>query len=435
MTALHSLMLILILNCFSIGVIVSAQETPKLNRETQASLKKLGIELTAAQKSEDEAEIKQLMTQAIKVLGDQAGMPEVADQFREVPKNARRLTAKELPTAFDPYIEFIEKQKWWKVGLDPAKTNHLPRELATLIEGCLAAGSVNEANGERLLKIATDAGDFLVWAQDQAGTGVIPFPAVRNGKGRPFEVAERFMRQAEKEGKIDQVVKNGWAVEDFSDGGLQFDNGLAGVALVQLFDSTKDDKYKKAAIRAADWAAQRPVVTNWNYNSFSVFLLAEVYRITGDKKYLESARKKTRLGILPGQLTEGPRKGRWADAHNARPAYHYIMVRGLATLAAVMPKDDTDLTAVVESLRLALAARNPDFEKGIFNADSSMEALIRVKTLPPHVAEKLTDCKTNEAFEILERYAAEGFRARKNPLSPGAWGRLLAYRKESSGRE
>jgi len=82
---------------------------------------------------------------------------------------------------------------------------------------------------ERLLKIAKDAGDFVVWSQDQAGTGVVPFPAVRNGKGRPFEVAERFMRQAEKDGKLDQVVKNGWAVEDFSDGGLQFDNGLAGV--------------------------------------------------------------------------------------------------------------------------------------------------------------------------------------------------------------
>ena len=51
-------------------------------------------------------------------------------------------------------------------------------------------------------------------------------------------------------------------VEDFSDGGLQFDNGLAGVALIQLSEATKDDNYLKAAIRAADWAAKRPVVTN-----------------------------------------------------------------------------------------------------------------------------------------------------------------------------
>ncbi|MEI8379537.1 MAG: hypothetical protein WCJ09_05380 [Planctomycetota bacterium] len=407
-----------------------AQDTPKLERATQEKLRGIALDLAAAQKSEDEAEVKRLAKKAIETLGDHAGTPEIADQFREVQKNAKPLSPQECRTAFDPYIDFIEKQKWWNVGLDPAKTNHLPRELATIIEGCLAARSVNEANAERLLKIAKDAGDFLVWSQEQAETGVIPFPAVRNGKGRPFEVAERFMRQAEKEGKLDQVVKNGWAVEDFSDGGLQFDNGLAGVALVQLFETTKDDKYKKAAIRAADWAAARPVVTNWNYNSFSVFLLAEVYRITGDKKYLESAKKKTRLGLLPGQLTEGPRSGRWADAHNARPAYHYIMVRGLAALAAAMPKDDADLPAVVESLRLALSARNPDFEKGIFNADSSVEALIRVKMLPPHVAEKLADCKTNDALETLERYAGEGFRARKTPLGPGAWGQLLEYRNQ-----
>lgn len=423
--------LFIVLSYFSIAVIVLAQETPKPNPETQTSLKKIGIELALAQKSEDEAEIKRLMTQAIELLGDQAGIPEIADEFREVPQDAKPLTPQELPNAFDPYIDFIERQKWWKVGLDPSKTNHLPRELATIIEGCLAARSVNAANSERLLKIAKDAGDFLVWSQDQAETGVIPFPAVRNGKGRPFEVAERFMQQAEREGKLDQVIKNGWAVEDFSDGGLQFDNGLAGVALVELFEATKDDKYKQAAIRAADWAAQRPVVTNWNYNSFSVYLLAEVYRITGDKKYLDSAKKKARLGIVPGQLTEGPHKGRWADAHNARPAYHYIMVRGLAALAAVMRKDDSELPAVVESLRLALLARNPDYAKGIFNADSSMEALIRVKKLPPHVSDKLADCKTDEAFETLERYAAEGFRSRKAPLGPGAWGQLLAYRNGS----
>lgn len=420
----------------TISVLVSchfimAQDTPRLERASQEKLREIAVHLSAAQKAEDAAEVKRLMTQAIEVMGDQAGIPEIADQFRKVSKNARPLSPEELPTAFDPYIDFIEKQQWWKVGLDPATTNHLPRELATIIEGCLAARSVNEADAERLLAIARDAGDFLVWSQDKAGTGVFPFPAVRNGKGRPFEVAERFMRQAEKEGKLDQVVKNGWAVEDFSDGGLQFDNGLAGVALVQLFEATKDDKYKNAATRAADWAITRPIVTNWNYNSFSVFLLAEVYRITGDRKYIESARKKTSLGILPGQLAQGPRKGRWADAHNARPAYHYIMIRALAALATVMPKDDPDLPTVVQSLRLALIARNPDFEKGVFNADSSMEALIQVKMLPPHVAEKLTECHTNEALEILELYSAEGFRARRAPLSPGAWGKLLAYLSRS----
>lgn len=316
------------------------------------------------------------------------------------------------------------------MDLDPTKTNHALREVATVIDGCLAARRAGAAKSGELLKIATDAGDFLVWAQERAGTGVFPFPAVRKGTGRPFEVAERFYQQAEKDGKLDRVIQNGWAVDDFDDGGLQFDNGLAGAALVRLFEATKEDKYKTAAVRAADWAATRRVVANWNYNSFSVLLLAEVYRLTGDDKYLAAAKRKTRLGLLPGQLTDGPRKGRWADAHNARPAYHYIIVRGLAALGAVLPKDDPDLPAVVECLRLALLARNPDFERGIVNADSTVEALVRVKELPPHVAEKLDGCKTDEALSTLERYAEDGFRAKKSPFGPGAWGQLLAYHKE-----
>jgi len=404
-----------------------AQDTPVFDKATQQKIRQAVVNLSAAQKAEDEAEVKKLAKRAIELLGDQAGLPEIADEFRPIPKDTKPLSPEELTTGFDPYIGYIKRQKWWTVGLDPTRTTHAPRELATVIEGCLAARAVSVEKADELLKIATDAGDFLVWAQERGTIGVVPFPAVRNGTGRPFEVAERFYRQAEKDGKLDEVIKNGWAVEDFDDGGLQFDNGLAGVALVRLFEATKDDTYRKAAIRAADWAVKRRVVTNWNYNSFSVFLLAEVYRITGEAKYLDAAKKKARLGVLPGQLTEGPRKGRWADAHNARPAYHYIMVRGLAALAAVIPKDDPDLPAVIESLRLALKARNPDFEKGIFNADSAVEALVRVKTLPLHVSAKLADCGTGEALDTLERYAAEGFRARKSPLGPGAWGQLLKY--------
>ncbi len=424
MRPVTSLMALILAGC------VSAQDAPKLDTATRQKLRQAAVDLSAAMKAVDEAEVKKVAKRSVELLGDQAGLPEAVDEFRPVPKDAKPLAPDELATAFDPFVGYIGRQKWWKVDLDPTKTTHALREVATVIEGCLAARRAGAAKSDELLKIATDAGDFLVWAQERAGTGVFPFPAVRNGTGRPFEVAERFYKQAEKDGKLDQVINNGWAVEDFDDGGLQFDNGLAGAALVRLFEATKDEKYKKAAVRAADWAVTRRVVTNWNYNSFSVLLLAEVYRLTGDDKYLTSAKLKTRLGLLPGQLTDGPRKGRWADAHNARPAYHYIMVRGLAALAAVLPKDDPDLPAVVESLRLALLACNPDFEMGIVNADSTVEALVRVRSLPPHVAEKLAKCHTDEALATLERYAADGFRAKKSPLGPGAWGLLLAYHKE-----
>lgn len=409
------------------GLTAPAQEPPRLDKATQQQLRQATLELSDAQKAGDEAAVKRAARRAIDLLGDRAGVPEVADEFRSVPKDAKALARDEIAAAFSPYGDFIAKQKWWAVGLEPTKTNHALREVAAVIEGCLAARRAGADNPDKLLAVARDAGDFLVWAQDRAGTGVVPFPAVRNGKGRPFEVAERFYQGAEKDGTLDRVIKNGWAVEDFDDGGLQFDNGLAGAALLRLYDATKDEKYKKAAVRAADWALARRVVTNWNYNSFSVYLLAEAHRVTGERKYLDAAATKARLGVLPGQLTAGARAGRWADPHNARPAYHYIMVRGLAALAAVLPKDHADLPAVVGGLRLALKARNPDFANGVVSADSAVEALVRVQALPPHVASKLGDCGTDAALDALERYAAAGFRARQAALGPGAWGLLLEH--------
>lgn len=419
------LMLLTTVSCSAIF----AQELAEIDRATHDKLKGIVGEMSEAMKAEDEAEVRRQFQQAIELMGDQAGLPESPDEYRAVPEDARPLTENELPTAFDLYIPYIERQRWWRIGLDPSRTNHSLREVATVIEGCVAARQVSEAKSEKLLAIAKEAGDFLLWAQDQAGTGVLPFPAIRNGKGRPFEAAEAFYRRAERNGTLNQVVRNGWAVEDFDDGGLQFDNGLAGVALVHLYEDTSDERYKQAAIRAADWAIRRRVVTNWNYNSFSVFLLAETYRISGDEKYLASAKKKALLGVLPGQLTDGPRRGRWADPHNARPPYHYIMIRGLAALAAVMPSDEPDQPKIVECLRLALSARNLDFQKGIFNADSSVEALVLVKSLPPHVSEKLKNCGTDEALAILDRYAADRFRNGKAALGPGAWGQLLAFKK------
>ena len=413
-----------------VSLAADGQDAPKLDKATQEKLKQCDKALAAAQKAEDEGEVRRQAKIGLELLGDQAGIPEVPDYFQPTPKDANRLKPDELATAFNPYITFLARAKWWKIGLDPTKTNHSPREVATVIEACLAASKVSADNSEKLVNMAREAGDYLIWTQEQAKTGVIPFPAVRNGKGRPFEVAEEFYKQAEKAGRYDEVVKNGWAVEDDDNGGLQFDNGVSGVALIRLFEATKEERYKKAAIKAADWAAKRPVISNWNYNSFSVYLLAVTYRITGEKAYLDTAKKKARLGIMPGQLTDGPRKGRWADAHNARPAYHYFLARGLAALAAVMPKDDADLPVIVESLRLALNARNPDYQRGVVNPDAVLETLILVKSLPKHVAEKLNDCGTDEALENLERYATDRFQTRKSPIGPAAWGQLLAYVKD-----
>ena len=312
----------------------SHSQQPKQDQVSQQARQQTVHKLAEAMRLKDETAVRKLAAESVAVLGNLAGVPEVADQYRQAPEQVEPLTKAEAQAGFEKILQFVQKNKWWRIGLDPAKTEHLPREVATCMMGCLAGCRANVLNKDALLKEAVEAGDYLLWTQQQVDTGVIPFPAYRGGKNKAFQAADRFLRLAKKSGRLDEVVKNGWAFDDLTDGGLQFDNGLCGVALFELFEVSKEDRFLQGAIAAADWTVQRPCVTNWNYNSFSVYLLASAYRVTHEPKFLEAAKEKARLGVLPGQLQDGTHKGRWADQHNARPAYHYIMVRGLIALFA-----------------------------------------------------------------------------------------------------
>ena len=399
----------------------------ELGSAQRKALGELKPKLVLAQRGNDLSAVRAVVAESLRIFGDQAGLPEVKDVYRAPVAGAQLFAADRVAESFGPYAEHIGKIRWWKTGLDPAKLNHALRETATVARACLAAARAEPKLAARLLPIARECGDFMLWAQAEAGTGVIPFPALREGSGRSFEVSERYLAGLEKSGQLASVVRKGWVSADpMEEGGLQFDNGLGGCALLELFAVTQDRRYLDGALKAADWAASAPVVPNWNYNSFSLQLLAQAYEATRDERYLVAARRKFLFGVQPGQLIDGPRAGRWADAHNARPAYHYIMVRALASLVVVLPKDDADRPAALACLRLALRARNPEFtSKGIMNVDSSIEALVAVERLPAAVREELGLCEVTEALDVLERYAAYGVMKGKPSAGPEACALLL----------
>lgn len=409
---------------FAAALQAQVQELSSVQRKALGELKP---KLVSAQRGPDPAAVRSVVAESLKVLGEQAGLPEVKDVYRSPISAARLFAADRIAESFGPYADHIEKIRWWKVGLDPAKLNHALRETATVARACLAAARAEPQLAARLLPVARECGDFMLWAQSEAGTGVIPFPALRGGRGRPFEVSERYLEGLEKAGLLGVTVRQGWVCADSQeDGGLQFDNGLGGCAFVELFAATADRRYLEGALKAADWAASAPMVPNWNYNSFSLQLLAQAYQATRDERYLVAARRKFLFGVQPGQLIEGPRAGRWADAHNARPAYHYIMVRALTSLVVVLPKDDPARPALLDCLRLALKARNPEFaSKGIMNVDSSVEALAAVEKLPAAMQAELGPCHVTEALDILERYAAYGVMKGKPSAGPEACALLL----------
>jgi hypothetical protein len=385
--------------------------------------------LAHALERQDAVAIRQAVEDANRLLGDKAGVPETPDQYVPLPKEGRWLTADEAAPGFEPWFAKLEQLRWWKIGLDPTKLGHPLREPAAVVSGNVAACRAKLRGAERSLALAKEAGDFLIWAQEQAGGSVIPFPASRGvSQAAPFKSAERQLKQAEKEGRLDAVIKNGWAINDDGDGGLQFDNAECGVALLELYELTKEPKYLDAAKKSAEWALARSLVPNWNYNSFSVYLLTRKYRVTSEKKYLDAATKKVLLGVIPGQLTAGKYAGRWHDPHNARPAYHYIMLRALAELAIALPKESAERREVVASLALGLKARNKDFfDQGAANKDKAMEALLIVNRAFADDHEFLRTTQSADALDALAKLVSEQARRGGPSLGPREWGLFLEY--------
>ncbi len=384
------------------------------------------------------AAIRAQVAEVRQKLGARAGVPEEPDKYTAIPKNARWLTPAEAQGAFAKRIPTLEAVRWWKVGLDPTKLTHPLREPAEVISGAVAAVQAQLDGAGRGLELAREAAVFLQWAQTEAGAGVFPFPAAREVKGaRAFTAAEGFFIKAERAGRLHEVIRRGWCFEDGGDGGLQFDNGEAGLAMFDLHALTKEPAHLESARQAADWAASRSLSRNWNYNSFSVALLARAFAVTGETRYLAAATHKARVGVIPGQLVDGPRAGRWLDPHNAKPTYHYIMMRALTELVAVLPAGDSARVEVVGALRLGLRARNVDLlGPGAANKDMAMEALLRVHEVFGRDAAFLRDTHTTAALDALGRLVSDQYRRGGQPLGPRSWGLFLAHAKarETSGR-
>jgi hypothetical protein len=396
--------------------------------QTEAQTESIINALRAAQQREDLPAVLSLAQRAKLALGNEAGEPNRPENFRPIPALAKPLSQNEITVAFEPYLQHIVQNKWWRIGDDPRHLVRPLRDTASVVVGCVYAYRAKCAHSEQLMSLAKDAAEYLLWTQKQSNLGMFPFPANRDGKAESFAAAARFLKQAEQIGKLADVEANGWIVADLGDGGLHFDNGTCGVAILELYRLTKDERYLDSAKSAGEWAIQQPAVPNWNYNSFSVFLLAELARETGDMKWRDAAVKKARFGVYPGQLTEGNNKGRWFDGHNARLPYHYILLRSLVSLAACLDEDSPEYRQATDALVLGLKARNEGFvTQGIGNVETPFEVLLLMEQYFPESKDRIGNVHHSEALQALETYCVAQFRAKRPPVAPGVWGRYLNY--------
>lgn len=334
---------ILLLVLCQITVAVEPGQRPPA--EVMAKAKPALAEGRRALAAQDAAAVRAAVAKAITALGPWAGNPEAATRYYP-PVDKSPFDAPALRSQWLSEIGRGQRGLPWlkNPAGDPRTMQAGLREAAWPLDALARTARLVPEQREKITKLVREGADWLLKVQ-HAGGG-FPFPV---GPGlNPRDKVGNIVARAIKERP--EIVVQGWIPDDAGDGGLQFDNGLCGHALISAWELTGDARYLDAARRAGDWAAARPLVSNWNYNAFSAGFLAHLAAATGEAKYLDAAVKKADSGVLPGQMPGG----RWFDAHNACAVYHNILLRELLHVFAALPQTHTFRPALRDALTRGL---------------------------------------------------------------------------------
>jgi hypothetical protein len=294
----------------------------------EAALKAVGAKLAAAIALGDAKAVLEITRAMESILGDQAGVPD-GRRMGQKPSELK-LSRAEVVELFLAALETQGRamRTLMKGELLP---DQMVRVYAYMLDACVTMhphvalhAPERVADLDKLLR-----GSANVLLRLQQLHGHFPFPDLRGKNIRFGDMTEKQLQN----GSI--TIEDGWIITPDPAGGSQFDTGLCGVALLRAGELLKDESYLAAGHRAAEWAAKEKCCANFNYNAFSVSLLARA-------GMQEAALKKFRVGVAPGQA----KNGRWLDAHNARTVYHVIILRALADLGRSAEVDAVALPAI-----------------------------------------------------------------------------------------
>ena len=279
--------------------------------------------------AKDAAAVRAAAAQATAALGAWAGNPETATTHF-TPIERAPFDAAKVRQVWLREVERGSRGVVWRKnpGGDPKVMEAGLREAAIPLAALARTVPLAPEQAKALTQLTREGADWLLARQHSGGGFPMPVGPALHPREKVGYLMERMLKEHP------DLVVDGWIPDDRGDGGLQFDNGLCGTALVEAWELTHDDRYLAGARRAGDWASAQPMVANWNYNAFSAGLLGRLARATGERKYLDSAVEKARVGVLPGQM----KSGRWFDAHNACAAYHNILLRDLLEVFAALPE-------------------------------------------------------------------------------------------------
>jgi len=365
------------------GETMSGLRVAHIEPDTQKKLNALKERLEKVMNESNIGEIDAVILESKKLLGDNAGVPD----NRRKGDHAKALPVKPVDVA-ELFLKVVQIDPRSLKALSSGKPvgDTLPRGYASVVHGCLTIRPLVEKHFRDKLGILDGLikGCCSSMMELQVEKGHFKFPDLRGKHIRFGEMIEKLVA-------IDpDAVQDGWVVVPDPEGGSQFDAGECGTALLKAGTILKNDDFKRAGIKAADWAIGTRLVSNFNYNAFSASLLCEAHRVSGEKKYLEAAWKKYQFGVAPGQVGNG----RWIDAHNARTVYHVILLRSQHDLLESLPAGK-DRDAIEKSARLAVVSLLEEAEKLGAPATS-----MTVQELARHL--RLTKDWPTKARELLE---------------------------------
>jgi len=383
--------------------------------ERSAGTEAVRPKVEAAFESASVEGVRKAVAELLIVLGDQAGLPDgrrpgahpgsftldeagatrlFLDALHSEARAVRELSAgRAFP---DQMLRFYAYMLEAVVAARPSVARHAPEDLESL--DALAQGVATI-----LLSLQQPEGHF-------------PFPDLR---GRNIRFGEMIDKQVAA-GAIE--VRDDWVITADPMGGSQFDTGLCGVALLRAGATYGEADWMAAGYRAADWALVQACVVNFNYNAFSVSLLAQAYQESRNEKYLEAALGKFRLGVAPGQAPNG----RWIDSHNARTVYHIIILRAMGDLLEALPPERlAEITEVKAVLAPALTALLSEFATmGI-----TVECLAELQTLAHHCDDGNLHLALRQVAASLVEKCTDGVRV-KMGAQPHQLASVVAWCRE-----
>jgi hypothetical protein len=349
--------------------------------------------LDAATAKGDANEVRAAVAEMRKTFGDQAGLPDA--RRPGVRAKPHSLSETEAVKLFLSALK-SEDRSTREIAAGRPVGNNMLRLYADIVQGCCdIRPAVRRRQPQRLADLdRLVAGACSILTHLQQPAGYFPLPDLRGKNIRFGEMTEKLLA-TQPEG-----VKDGWIIAVDPAGGTQFDNGVCGVALLSAGAEYKRDEWTRAGWRAADWALQQRCVPNFNYNAFSVGLLAHASRVAHDNRYLAGALRKFRVGVAPGQVENG----RWVDAHNARTVYHLIILRALHDLWVAQTAGREEVAAVATKAVTALL----DEYAAAGITTTALDELLRHEKLNPKPDPRLRGAIEMTASVIYEKCARGG---------------------------